>query len=246
MQPSGSSAAMIAMSLMLFLPACSPNSSGADPQQDVENETAVTARDIQLPARSEVKAEAAVDELQRLYADLKGFKDEPEFHRVGFGRCCEYFRWKQKVDALSATNGRAILERAGFAPGDLVQLASAYAESRGRDNELTRRLKGRIENGLSPSKPSGGSGVLRTAGRWCTDVDVFADFAKGMETGDMDLAGRPETDASCREYAAGTKVGPVLAERQFHFSDGTPFLRFVQVRAPDGQLIWVSDRDVEF
>jgi len=245
MRRKGSSAAMAAVSLVLFTGACSPDSSAADPAQ-AENGTGLTTSDVQLSASSEVAAEAAAEALQRLYADLKGFKDEPEFHRVGFGRCCEYFRWKQKVDALSATNGRAILERAGFAPGDLVQLASAYAESRGRDNELTRRLKGRIENGLSPSKPSGGSGVLRTAGRWCTDVDVFADFAKGMETGDMDLAGRPETDASCREYAAGTKVGPVLAERQFHFSDGTPFLRFVQVRAPDGQLIWVSDRDVEF
>lgn len=88
--------------------------------------------------------------------------------------------------------------------------------------------------------------MLRTSGRWCTNIEVFADFVKGMESGDTDLAVRPETDPSCREYAPGTKVGPVLADNQFHFSDGTPFLRFVQVRAPDGKQIWVSDREVEF
>lgn len=245
MRRKGSSAAMAAVSLVLFTGACSPDSSAADPAQ-AENGTALTTSHVQLSASSEAGAEAAAEALQKLYADLKQFKDDPEFHRVGFGRCCEYLRWKQKVDALSASHGRAILKQAGFAPGDLVQLASAYADSRGRETDLTRRLKGRIENGLSPSKPSGGSGVLRTAGRWCTDVEVFADFVKGMETGDMNLAGRPENDASCREYAPGTTVGPVLAERQFHFSDGTPFLRFVQVPAPDGLLIWVSDKEVEF
>lgn len=245
MRRKGSSAAMAAVSLVLFTGACSPDRSAADPAQ-AENGTALTTSDVQQSASSEEGAEAAAEALQSLYADLKQFKDDPQFHQVGFGQCCEYFRWKQKVEALSATHGRAILKRAGFAPGDLVQLASAYAKSRGRETDLTRRLKAPIENGLSPSKPSGGSGVLRTNGRWCTDVEVFADFVKGMETGAMDLASRPETDSSCREYASGTKVGPVLAERQFRFSDGTPFLRFVQVQAPDGTKIWVSDREVEF
>ena len=36
----------------------------------------------------------------RLYFELLEFKDDPEFHKVGFGVCCRFNVWRQEVDAL--------------------------------------------------------------------------------------------------------------------------------------------------
>ena len=185
-------------------------------QQRQENDTSPAAAGGQGGENAIAGSDTSQDvrELRRLYAQLQDFKDDAEFHRVEFGRCCQYYRWKQRVDEVSNRSGPALLRELGFAPAELVQLASTYARTRGRPNDLTRTIEGRIRNGLEPAAPSAGTGILRTAGRWCTDIHAFEDYIRGMETRDMELMSRPETDPSCREYPIGTGVGAVLAERQ--------------------------------
>ena len=72
----------------------------------------------------------AVEEMRLLYNELQGFKDNAEFRHVIYGRCCEYYKWKIKVEALS---GRAtmqeFIEGFGILPGELVQLGLDYGRN---------------------------------------------------------------------------------------------------------------------
>lgn len=185
-------------------------------------------------------------ELQMLYDELQGFKSDPKFHQVVFGVCCEYRLWRQRVHDLSNRSGTALLKEVGFLPGELINLASAYAESRGRKTHRTRYLEQLIHNGLTPPLHEKGGGILTTNGKWCTDITPVLDMIRGIETNEMSLQLRPETDPSCRDYPRGSTVGPILATRPVNFSDGTPLFEFVQVVGPDKRKIWVSKKETSF
>ena len=36
---------------------------------------------------------AEVKKLQQLYAEFLTFKNDPDFHAVGYGPCCRYYAW---------------------------------------------------------------------------------------------------------------------------------------------------------
>ena len=86
----------------------------------------------------------AVQTLEKLYEELQEFKDAPEFRHVGFGRCCKYFTWHERVRAL---NGKAsvqeFLKGMGVVPGDLILLGWAYANGQGA-GEYARFIEGEI------------------------------------------------------------------------------------------------------
>ncbi len=69
----------------------------------------------------------AVKTLQDLYAELQQFKDDPEFRRVGYGRCCKYFQWMQRVEALQGqASPKEFMDGFGILPRELVQLGWEY------------------------------------------------------------------------------------------------------------------------
>lgn len=41
---------------------------------------------------SQTTSTAAVAEIQKLYSEFLTFKNDPLFHVVGYGRCCEYYQ----------------------------------------------------------------------------------------------------------------------------------------------------------
>ena len=107
----------------------------------------------------------AVQTLEKLYEELQEFKDAPEFRHVGFGRCCKYFTWHERVRAL---NGKAsvqeFLKGMGIVPGDLILLGWAYANGQGA-GEYARFIEGEIRRarqgctqGTSMELPGGGPG----------------------------------------------------------------------------------------
>ena len=49
---------------------------------------------------ADAEASSAVDKIRSLYAEFHAFKNEDEFRRVGYGRCCKYYQWMKKVEAL--------------------------------------------------------------------------------------------------------------------------------------------------
>ncbi len=45
-------------------------------------------------------------QLLTLYEELHSFKDDPNFHEVGFGRCCGFRDWQTRSEALQADGVR--------------------------------------------------------------------------------------------------------------------------------------------
>ena len=69
-----------------------------------------------------------------LFVELYGFKNDAEFHRVGFGTCCKYHEWSTRLDELRsqprAETAKALSET-GYVPGDLRTLADDYRDNGG-------------------------------------------------------------------------------------------------------------------
>ena len=105
-----------------------------------------------IHARADLSNDA--QEVKTLYEELKKFKDNPKFHQVGFGRCCRFYKWMEKVKTLrSKKTGIAILMEVGFLPGDLLQLGMEYMKSRGRPTSYSKEMKTIIEKGLAQAQP---------------------------------------------------------------------------------------------
>ena len=79
---------------------------------------------------------AEVEDLQQLYAEFLTFKNDPEFHAVGYGQCCRYYEWMKKVEALRVRGGNMsdfsdFLSQFGILPGELIILGMEYYEGQG-------------------------------------------------------------------------------------------------------------------
>ncbi len=74
---------------------------------------------------------AAVQQLQHLYAEFLTFKNDPDFHAVGYGPCCRYYAWMKKVEALRGGKTGGFLAHFGIGPGDLILLGREYSQGRG-------------------------------------------------------------------------------------------------------------------
>ncbi len=92
---------------------------------------------------------APTTELLELYEELHSFKDDPAFHRAGFGTCCRFRDWMTRVEALGSRSGLEPLTEIGVLPGDLLVLGRAYLRSRGRPTEYTREMESLYRSGLS-------------------------------------------------------------------------------------------------
>ena len=64
----------------------------------------------------------AIDEIRNLYAEFQTFKNDEEFRRVGYGRCCKYHRWMKEVDALRGHDLGTFLRSFGIVPEELFAL----------------------------------------------------------------------------------------------------------------------------
>lgn len=81
----------------------------------------------------------------RLFMELWSFKDDPEFHRVGFGACCKFNEWKQEVETLANSAGTITLEEIGIVPGDLLSLGWDYFQNAGQPTDLALRLEADLQ-----------------------------------------------------------------------------------------------------
>lgn len=90
-----------------------------------------------------------IEEIKILYKELQGFKDDPQFHQVGFGVCCKFNLWLQKVDSFqSKKTNQEILNYVGFLPGELSLLGMEYMRNKGRPASNSE-LENIISGGLS-------------------------------------------------------------------------------------------------
>ena len=91
-------------------------------------------------------AEAGNPELKKLYYELMDFKDDAEFHRVGFGVCCKYKKWQLKVEALR--NNKTLTWIDSVAAGDLLMLGLEYMTTKGKENDYTKFARESIAESL--------------------------------------------------------------------------------------------------
>lgn len=91
---------------------------------------------------------AHTKELLALYEELHGFKDDPNFHDVGFGTCCSFHEWQTRVEALQSSAGLETLADIDVLPGDLLTLGMEYMRSKGRPTEYTETMEPHYATGL--------------------------------------------------------------------------------------------------
>ena len=101
---------------------------------------------------TDAKASSTVDEIRNLYVEFHTFKNEEEFRRVGYGRCCKYYQWMKKVDALRGNDPGEFLRSFGILPGELISLGIEYYKGRG-NQDAAKMWEASVEAVLNP-KPA--------------------------------------------------------------------------------------------
>ena len=96
------------------------------PKQEVQAEPAAAA-----PADSAAEFSENTKLLLALYQELHLFKDDPEFHEVGFGACCRFHDWQTRVEELRSRTELETLMDIDVVPGDLLVLGLEYMKSKG-------------------------------------------------------------------------------------------------------------------
>jgi hypothetical protein len=86
---------------------------------------------------------------RELYLELMEFKNHSEFHRVGFGRCCQYYNWMQKVEELREDPNAKLLLQEGVVVGDLLMLGLEYAKKAGRETDYTKYMNQQFKEALN-------------------------------------------------------------------------------------------------
>ena len=87
-------------------------------------------------------------EAKALYNELDDFKFDAQFKQVGFGVCCKYNKWLQRVERLDdKVDGWEFLGEYGFAIKDIEVLAMSYAMG-DYNSTGTMKLRKKIEDRL--------------------------------------------------------------------------------------------------
>ena len=113
---------------------------------------------------------AEVEELRQLYAEFLTFKNDPEFHAVGYGRCCRYYEWMKKVEALRGGHTGGFLTHFGIGPGDLIMLGGEYSHGCGH-GDTARYFEALIAEKAAAGR-AGQCGVIGWGlWRWGKDIE---------------------------------------------------------------------------
>lgn len=121
-------------------------------------------------AGTDSRASSAIDEIRNLYEEFQSFKNEEEFRRVGYGRCCKYYQWMKKVEALRGNDPGKFIRSFGILPGELISLGTEYYKGRG-SQDAAKMWEASVKPVLTP-KPAEApidtenDGADRVIGRW--------------------------------------------------------------------------------
>ncbi len=252
-------AGVLVASVIVAGVAAPPTETEAEPAaQKVAAEPAVAPEDnpapAQEPAREVQVAEAPkpaglsddAKEIEALYNELQEFKDDPEFHEVGFAVCCRFNEWKRKVEDLRDRTGVEVLQEVGFVPGDLLMLGMDYMRNKGQPTSYSRDMEATIAAGLKPQPELGqGQGVVVSEDRACRNLDSFRRWQEAMLAERYAEASEAITGPDCpRLYPKMVVTGPMATEKVRWGSDSVR--TYHQVKTEDGVTLWVGDGHVEF
>ncbi len=202
-----------------------------------------------FPVYAKATLSSDAQELKTLYQELQEFKDNPEFHQVGFGTCCRFNRWMVKVEVLrSKKTGIKILMEVGFVPGELLQLGMEYMRSRGRPTSYTKEMEPVIVSGFAPEPQlKEGQGVIVTTDRGCASMDSIKKWGAALVAKKFNKAGVIIHGPDCpRVYAKTVVTGPLASEDLFLGDGSGSSTTFHQVKMPDGTRLRVMEGFVKF
>ena len=102
-----------------------------------------------IPLAESNSKQIIISKTRELYLELMKFKNESKFHKVGFGRCCKYYIWKQKVEELAKDSNAKLLVLEGVAVMDLIMLGFQYLRTEGRETDDTQYLNKQFKKALN-------------------------------------------------------------------------------------------------
>lgn len=98
-----------------------------------------------------VRAQAThISKIKTLYLKLLEFKDNPNFHRMGFAPGSPYKKWFEQVQALQNDKklNLQLVKEKGIVSGDLLQLGMEFMSSKGSDTDYSIFMTGNMKKAL--------------------------------------------------------------------------------------------------
>ncbi|EDP95880.1 hypothetical protein U8527_12190 [Kordia algicida OT-1] len=86
------------------------------------------------------KIEKAFAKFKSLYRELNEFKNDADFKKFGFGKGGKYNEWLENVREFKQKPDSKLLLKKGVLMGELEQLGMTYANSKGKETEVTKNL----------------------------------------------------------------------------------------------------------
>jgi len=84
------------------------------------------------------KINQVFEQFESLYKELIEFKDDSDFKKYGFGKGGKNYEWLNKVRDFKSNPDSKLLLKKGVLIGELEQLGMAYANSNGKDTDVTK------------------------------------------------------------------------------------------------------------
>ena len=180
-----------------------------------------------------------VDQLATLYKELMRFKGDPLFKRVGFGTCCKYHDWMDRVERLRDSSSPDIWRQLGMAPTELLLLGLDYLPGKSADPALTRERIAGFEAVLFPRPAKKGfTGKMSTSDKACKSLAVYKRQDDLLAA--QDYARATELIETCPLVQKGTPMrGPLDTKKLGEVT-------YILVEAQGVGKVWVMDDEVDF
>lgn len=185
-------------------------------------------------------------ELRTLYNQLEKFKDDPQFHRVGFAPCCRFHVWMEKVKKLQKQADTKLYPELAVGAGDLFVLGLEYVRSQGRPTDTSKELEHNFQAAFTPNPSAGsGEGVVVSEDVGCRDLDVFRKYQNALGEGRYAEASHLLSAPECRTIYPKTVVKGPLDTSVLPWPDHSKST-YYKVKTKTGRVVWVNEGMIEF
>lgn len=99
-----------------------------------------------------IKVNETFEKFKVLYEELHEFKDSPDFKKYGFGEGGKNKSWLAKVRELKNNPDSKLLIKKGVLVEELEQLGMAYANSNGKETEVTKAFNKIFTDAITPPR----------------------------------------------------------------------------------------------
>lgn len=227
----------------------STSSSDSDPPAaaDVEDNADPEAQSARSPEASaaSVQLSDAAREMESLWEELKGFRSNPQFHRLGFGRASPFGDWRRRLNSLADRSALDLMAEIEIAPGALIAMANDYMNNGGRETELTRHHSDQLEAVFDPEPVGEAEGRTTAHTDGCRHIDLVLESTRLLEADDIRESYELLERADCHALPRGAVVGPIERRKVYRYADGSGERGHVLVETTSGRL-WLPEDEIAY